>query len=882
MSIKPWLQVAVPHKDIREERLDEAVFAANLGDVVRDKGPLYYRDPETFFRKTHFTAGLKKLIGTVLSRLLGDRKGNSVIQIKTPFGGGKTHALIALYHIIKNSEKIMHLDQIREILENKKIKDIPEINTVIFVGEYGDPLKGKTLWGEIGHQLGCYDIVEEYDRKRVAPGKDIISDILSKKKPVLIIIDELVQYLVRAMGVKVEEGTLKGQTQAFIKALTEVISSEDRCVIIATLPSSIKEGYEEAERAARALLELQNIFGRMEKIHVPVEDLEIYEIIRKRLFEDIGDISTHRAVADEYINLYNRLGDDIPSEYKETSYRDRIISSYPFHPELIDTLYERWSTIPTFQRTRGVLRLLAEIISDLYKREHPAPLIQPAHINLANTSIRNEFIKHVGNEYEGVIASDIAGHSAKAPEIDREIGTEYTRFGVAKGLSTSIFFYSFSGGERRGTTTSKLRLALLREGIPPTIIEDGIRRLENMLWYLHTENGLYYFSNIIGLNRVIIDKIEGVKHEEIKKEIGRRVRKNLGRDFTPYIWPKQNRDIPDNKTIKLIVLPYELTIDKPETEEFISDMIQNYLTGFRSFKNSLIFLISDQYEYDAIIKKVRRYLALKSITEHEARDEKLTSDDEERLYEMQTEIGQSIEIISGYRHLAKASKEGFQTFDMGIPIIGEDITLTKRVKDYLKEQEMLLDRVSPKVLLEKTFSEDDDEKSISKIWEGFVNIPGMFLLENESVLTNSVIRGVREGFFGLKVGDKIYYKNEVSTSDISEDALIIRKEIAEELLGLITPVVQPIEIEPSGPKPQISPPLGTIGRYHLIVKVPWDRLSDMVRGVFRPLSSEGAQISLEIKIDAQSEKGISRDTIDLKIKETLNQIEAEIIKEEEK
>jgi len=545
--MKPWWQVVVPHKDIREGRIEESVFAANLGDVFQDKGPLDYRDPDTFFRKTYFTPGLTNLIEVVLSELSGKSKESSVIQIQTPFGGGKTHALLTLYHTFKYSDRVKDFDVIKKILKENKVYAIPNTKVVVFVGDYADPLKGRTLWGEIAYQLGSYEVMKDYDEKRIAPGKEIISKMLSENKPVLILMDELVQYIVRAMGVNVGEGTLKGQVLTFLKSLTEAVAITDRCALVATLPSSIREVFEKEEEAEKVLSELQKIFGRIEKVYTPVEGEEIYEIVRKRLFEDLGDVAEHKAVADEYFSLYQKLGEDVPPECKELGYKQKIVKAYPFHPETIDVLFERWATIPGFQRTRGVLRLLAEVVADLYKREHPAPLIQPADINLANSAIRREFIKHIGNEYDGVIESDIIGSNAKAPKIDKEMGTEYSKYKVATGLATSIFFYSFSGSERKGVTAQRLRLAFLREGIPAAIVGDALRRLEDELWFLQFEKNFYYFSNIVGLNRVIIDKEETIKDDDIVEEIRKRIEKIAGKDFDVFIWPKSSNDIPDNK-----------------------------------------------------------------------------------------------------------------------------------------------------------------------------------------------------------------------------------------------------------------------------------------------------------------------------------------------
>jgi len=884
MSMKPWWQVAVPHKDIREGRLEEAIFAASLGDVFKNKGPIDYRDPETFFRKTYFTTGLTNLIGSVLSKLSGKGKGDTVIQIQTPFGGGKTHALLALYHTFKHGDKVSHLDIIKKILKENKIPSIPETNVVVFVGEYADPLKGRTLWGEIAYQLKSYKLMEAYDKKRVAPGKELISDLLSKNQPVLILIDELLQYIVRTMGVTVEEGTLKGQVLAFLKSLTEAVAVSDNCALIATLPSSVTEGFEEAEKAERILNELQKIFGRVEKIYTPVEGEEIYEIIRKRLFEELGDIKEHRAIAEIYFNIYQKLGEDIPSECKEVAYKERMVRAYPFHPETIDTLFERWATIPTFQRTRGALRLLAEVIADLFKKEHPAPLIQPAHINLANSGIRREFVKHIGNEFESVIAADIDGSTAKAPKIDRAMGTEYSRFKVATGLATSIFFYSFSGAERKGVTAQRLRLAFLRDGIPPAIVSDAVKKLEDELWFLHFEKSFYYFSNVVGLNRVIIDKEEAIKDEDIEEEIRKRIEKIAGTDFDVYIWPKLNSDIPDNKKLKLIVLSHYFMVDDPLTEQFVRDIINKYSTGFRTYKNTLLFLITDPNEYEGFKRSVRRFLALDAIKTDKETMKRLIEEDRERVDHKLKDTDSSIatKILSVYRHVAKASKDGIATFNLGIPTVGERLTLARWTKDYLKDQEKLLDKISPKVLLERTFSKDDERKTIAEVWESFLKFPDLPILEGEHVLRNAVIQGVQNGTFGLLVDDKVRYGEMISSTEISEEAFVLRKEVAHKMKEEMGVPVS-IEIKPSTEVPGgiKVPEREGIRRITLRASVPWDKLSELMRGVFTPLNQEGAQISLEVKIEAQSEQGISRNTVDLKIKETLNQIGANVLEEKE-
>jgi len=874
--MKPWWQVAVPHRDIREGRIGD--FAADLRSILRGEASVEYIDPETFFRRTHVTKGLENIVSDVLITLTKEGEKGKVIQIQTPFGGGKTHTLVYLYHLFRDGERFQHIPDIKKILDKIGLKSVPKVKVAVFVGTVPDPLKGKTPWGEIAEQLGAYELVKEHDEKRIAPGREIIEKILRDNRPVLLLIDELTEYIVKAKE-------FEDQVFAFSQELTEAVSkSLTQCVLVCTLPSSAPYG----ERGERVLSQLQRIFGRMQVIYTPVEGEEIYEIIRKRLFEDLGDVKEHEIVASEYFDLYHRLGEEVPSEFREIRYKEKIKKAYPFHPEIIDVLFERWGALSTFQRTRGVLRLLAEIVYDTFTRQDPSPLIQPANINLSNPRIRRMFIEHIGEVFESVLGSDIVSDNARAVKIDKQMGSEYAKFKVASSLATCIFFYSPPISERKGISIQRLRVAFLREGIPPAIVGDALKKLEDIdgPLYLHFEKGLYYFSGQVGLNRIILDKEEAIKEQEIEDEIKRRIEKIAGKDFEVYVWPKSNNDIPDNKRLKLVILPLEFMINDPNTEKFIQDILTNYSTGYRTYKNTLIFLVLDPNEYDGLKKNVRRFLALKTITSDKEVWKTLTEADKDRANQWlkDKDLDVWFKIISAYRYLIKGSKDGLKKFDLGIPTVGEMPSLSMRVKHYLKDQEFLLDKLSPKVLIEKTFSKDDERKSLSEIWEAFLKYYDLPMLENETVLKNTIAEGVKDGIFGLLIDNKVWYQESTSLLEISDEAVILRKEIAAKMKGETKKIEEGV---PTTKIEGVTAPAEeavreTLQRIMIEAEIPWDRLSDLVRGVFMPLNYEGAKISLKIKIEALSEKGISKDTFELKVRETLRQIGAKIIKEETK
>src|SRR5581483_365132 len=367
--MKPWHEAVVPQPDIRAGKFDESVFAADLADVVAGRGPLEYRDAQTFFRKTYPTRGLVELLATVLARLAGRGTGDAVIQIQTPFGGGKTHSLIALYHLFTAGRRLADQDLVSQTLKAAAVDEVPSVRMAAFVGTAADPLKGKTPWGELAEQLGQYELLGQHDQRRQAPGKDRLHELL-RDQPTLVLMDEIAEYVVKAKG-------FGGQVLAFLQELTETTKVLPRCALVATLPSSAPYG----EEGERALNQLQQIFGRMETIYTPVEGEEGDELIRRRLLEDAGNPAETRRTADGYFELYQRLSDDVPREVREPAYREKLRKAYPFHPELIDLLFERWSTFSTFQRTRGAPPLLREVLALLSRRQHPAPLTQPAHLN---------------------------------------------------------------------------------------------------------------------------------------------------------------------------------------------------------------------------------------------------------------------------------------------------------------------------------------------------------------------------------------------------------------------------------------------------------------------------------------------------------------------
>lgn len=891
--MQPWWQVAIPHRDIREGCFDESVFAADLGSVLRGTGPLDYTDAETFFNKTYLTQGLAWVLRTVLERLAGKDGKGLVIQLQTPFGGGKTHTLVAIYHLIKNRSQVAHLPQVRTVLEEAGFTAVPEARVAGFIGTYADVLATRTPWGELATQLGLYELVREHDQKGVAPGKDKLLELLSRAGPVVLLIDEILEYTVKA-----QKTIGAGQVIAFLQELTEAVADTPRALAVITLPASLMEVYDDL--GEKLLRRLQDVVGRVEKLGTPVEGEEIYEVIRRRLFESLGPESTRAEVASSYFNYYQGFAADLPAETSEVSYREKIKRAYPFHPELIDLLYERWGSFTTFQRTRGVLRLLAQVVGDLYQRRVAAPLIHPSDVNLGDGRIRGEFVKHIGREYDSVVASDLVGD--RIARIDAELGTEYKPYQVASGIATAIFLSSFSGAEvRRGTTLGRLKLAFLREGLPPTLVEGALQKLSDRLWYLHEEHGLYYFSTTPNLNRIIVDKEEAVKEGDVDGELREQVAEAAGKVFSVLPWPEKPEDVGETRKPTLILLPPTYSNGNLSTADFVRQLLTTTGAAFRVYKNTLLILAVAENEYLVLRQAVRRYLALRKGVKGDASLwGRLTEEQRKTVQDKIKDVSSLIKnkAIAAYRYLYRAAapkcdnENGVQKVDLGIPTWGTP-SIGDRVRDYLRENERLLGKIGPKEIA-KLLLGDAERKKVEDMWEDTLKYPGLPLLESEEVLFEAVGAGVRDRVFGLMVEGRVYFGE--ASCPVSGEAEVLNREVAEKLttpapvpellgpkIGTSETVRPGVEgISPQLPGDMVRPEREQLlpREYRLRVRVPWDKVSTIVGGVIGPLRQAGCEITVVFDLTAQSAAGIKPDVLELKVKETLRQIGAEVLGED--
>jgi len=740
-EMKPFQIVAVPHDDVVEGRLTNEVFAADLWEVFKGTAPIDYRSSERFFEKTFMTRGLQNLIDVVEKRLHGEG-GDPVIQIETPFGGGKTHALIALYH---------------------KGEEWGAKRAVVA----GTVLSGNVrLWELLEEQLtGKVELL----KGEASPGRERIKRLLLDNRPVLILMDEVLEYVTKAAGVKVGETTLAAQTLAFLQELSEAVSVTPGTALVITLPSSRMEHFD--ENAEEAYAKLKKISGRLEKVFSPVDDDEISQIIRRRLFKSI-DMEEVKKEVREFME-YAERNSILPIGMEPSEYRKRFESSYPFLPEVIDVLYQRWGSFPNFQRTRGVLRLLAMVIHSV--KDKNLPYISLADFDLSNQGIRRELLEFAGNEFDGIINSDITSQSSGARKAEANLGESYRHLNLGVRAATTIFMYSFSGGKERGATKREIKRSATTLHNPASVVGDLIDELSKTLFYLQTDGEKYFFTTKPNINRLILLKMENVHEHQIEEAEREFLKKKAGSGIKVYVWPESPSDIPDTPEFKLVIL-------KEENNEFAERILSTKGSSPRIFRNTLFFLFPTESGKKELENAIRRLIAFKEILSD--RNLELDKEEIERLKKELKELETRTEELlrNAYRLLKIPAKSGLKEEDLGAPIYGEGKKLSEEVLEFLINRNEILRKIAPVVIVHK-YLNSKEAVLIKDIYDASLKTRGEVRFKGLDTLVNSVKEGVKEGIFGVgteKDGKVkcVYFKEEPISLD--ENWYIVKPEICDE------------------------------------------------------------------------------------------------------
>src|SRR5712691_4439342 len=575
MGLRPWREIVTPHPDVASGRYLFAEFAADLGQVHRGVGSDEYRVPRDFFQRTFLTHGLRTLLVNALQRL-GGSGGDPVVDLQTNFGGGKTHSLLALYHLFSGAP-VSDLVGIEPVLQGAGLSQPPQAQRAVLVGYDLSPGQPRTkpdgcvvttMWGGLAWPLLGKDgfaMVAEADLQGVSPGSEVLRELFTTAAPCLILIDEWVVYARQSYNVSGLPGGSFDANLSFAQALTEAAKAAPQTLVVATIPASDTETGGEGGR--EAAVRLKNIFGRIESSWRPADAEEGFEIVRRRLFQYITESSLFVArdtVAKAFMDLYRSQPQEFPSHCREAEYERRIKAAYPMHPELFDRLYNDWSSIEKFQRTRGVLRLMAAVIHALWERQDASPLILPANVPIDESSVQAELTRYLEDNWMPVIEKDIDGPHSLPLRIDGE-NANLGRYSASRRVARTIYLGSAPNPRtaNRGLAETQIKLGCVQPGENVAIFGDSLRRLSDQSTHLSLDGQRYWYDTRPTVTRLAQDRAAQLDEEGVLEEIEKRLKVEQGNrgDFARvHVCPASGADIAEDDTsARLVILKAQFT-----------------------------------------------------------------------------------------------------------------------------------------------------------------------------------------------------------------------------------------------------------------------------------------------------------------------------------
>jgi hypothetical protein len=637
--MKPWREITVPHRDVLEGTFQQSEFAADITAVHTGRATREYQDAVAFFDRTFITEGMRLLLTQVAQRLVG-KNGEPVIQLQTAFGGGKTHTMLAVYHLATRKCALSDLAGIPELIERAGLMDVAQARVAVLDGNDHGPAQpwkhGKqsvrTLWGELAWQLGGsegFALVKEADATGTSPGKEVLRELLTAYAPCVVLIDELVAYVRQFSEGQTLSGGSYDSNLSFVQALTEAAKLVPTAIVLASLPESEVEAG--SQRGVAALRALEKTFGRVQALWKPVATEEAFEIVRRRLFEPVRDAKTRDAVCRAFADAYVAEGAKLPTETQEGRYYDRLMQAYPIHPEIFDRLYEDWTTIDGFQRTRGVLKLMAKVIYRLWKDDNKDLMILPGSLPLHDGSTRNELTYHLPAGWDAVIERDIDGERAETTELENK-EPRFGQVNAARRVARTLFLGSAPSSVAtkvsiRGIDRARVILGCLQPGQTSSVYSDALNRLADRLHYLNSSGDKaqdatrFWFDTRTNLRREMEDRKRRFDDKtEVRGKIADALKHGAGNAtffdgvhiFTPHA------DVPDDSALRLVVLPPEIWYSREESRlafEAALESMRNNGPKPRHRWNRLLFLAADHSTLSRLNDAARVALAWGSIVD---------------------------------------------------------------------------------------------------------------------------------------------------------------------------------------------------------------------------------------------------------------------------
>lgn len=892
-NLKSWRNVIEPHNDVARGNYRQAEFAADLAQVVRGEGGGEYVNPVEFFSRTYLTSGLKNLLVETLRRLTSG-KGEPVIQLKTSFGGGKTHSLLALYHLFGGKISAIQSSAVREILNAAQAEFLPKVHMAVIVGTWTNPLKA-TLWGEIAAQLArstgkpeLYEMIRENDEKKTSPGVETLREIFNAASPCLILIDEVVAYGRKLQQGKVDGGTF-GNLLSFIQELTEAAKASKNCAVVVSIPESDAEVGDDLGR--QVLNQVEHYFGRIEFVWESATPVEGYEIVRRRLFKNCNDNQAREETCSAFFGMYVNNPNDFPNESRQNNYREKLLACYPIHPKLFDYLYDKWTSLDGFQKTRGVLRLMANVIYRLWSQNDQSALIMPGNIPLDFTSVRTELAKYFKGNWDTIINTQVDGEKSKPYELDAN-NPRFGKLNAARKISRTIFMGTAPGSrknEMSGIEENEIRLGTIQPQDLNSIavFNDALTKLKTNLYNLYSQNTRLWFSVNPTLRKIVDDKREQFSDDDIEFEIEQRLL--TWRKFSwsaVHICPKNSADVVDEKDARLVILAPKYFFDDRQQKNpaltFAENILNTRGTVPRKYKNTLLFLAPDSEKLSVLKKTVREFKAWSEVINEADRlnlDRVQLVDAKNNLESAKKNF--AIKISQAYCQLfapdnfGEADMTVLKWFFAEIDCIAED-NISASAEKFSSSEKLLksLGHGKLKNLLDKFIWREREAVNLKQLWEYFTTYYYMPRLTDENVLLETVRKGVAEKTFALS--DDEDFTNEfkfgnISLGEISPESFLVKSSVAQKLLDEKNkrdenieppPKVPPYTVGPEPPPVKKDKPLSKY--FSMDVELDKTRLSKSFNECIDEVAVHllhlpNASVSIRLAVNISAPEGIPED-----------------------
>ncbi len=894
--MEPWYKVVTPRKEVREGRsFNPDEFAIHLEQVVAGRAPADYQDPHQFFDRTCFTRALTEHMGMVLRRLAGKTENTApVMTLVTQFGGGKTHTLTALYHLATAGPRAVELPGVRDLLRTAGLEAVPEARVAVFVGNAWDPREGReTPWIDLARQLAGDRGVALLGKSAhsTPPGTDALGDLFDAAGgPVLVLFDEVLNFLNR-------HRPLAEPFHAFLQNLTGAITGTTHGVAMISLPRSQVEmtdwDHTWQERITK-------VVKRVAKDLIANDEAEIAEVVRRRLFEDLGSERTRANVARAYAEWCFERRAQLPPEWtavdtavSEKKARERLQerfeTCYPFHPATLSVFQRKWQALPQYQQPRGTLAMLAQWVARAYRegftRARPEPLLTLGLAPLDDPGFRSTVLGQIGEpRLMTAIEADIAGEHAHARVLDAD--TKGPLKDIHRRVGTAIFFESSGGQVDKVAHLPELRFALGGPGLDTTSVDTAAATLESKAFFVQRVGSDGYrvyrkakIDKAVSDRRASLDEESEVK-PAMRKLVGAEFRRGASIAVCPLV--RDGADVPDTPKLTLVVLDPELEWTGSEAlRQQIADWTRGRGGSPRLYPASLVWCLKKPGR--DLREKVELWLAWKRV-EQEVANGTLGAD-LERAERAEVQVKVKLaedaardEVWAGYRYVVIADARepgGLKVLDLGAGHASGAESLSGRVLAALRSEGRLSESVGASYI-ERNWPpalKESGEWPLASLRQSFLNGSLTRLVDPDAVLRQKVAEFVARGEFGLAAGKKPdgtfirgWFEETVPLDEVAFDSdvfLLLRTRA--KALKEPAPTLPPDEVpeppeEPGrpsapteGPHAGTTPPGGprTLRLRGSVPPEVWNRLGTRILPKLR--AGSDLQVGIELSVTVSSE-----------------------------